>query len=80
MDPIPTDDTGRPIAIDDTVRITHAAGEVYQNRVGVVVGLDELDQWGQTKGYDGIWVRLHGDTAIVSIHPARMRVIKAARS
>lgn len=86
----PTDDTGRPIGIGDVVKLTNVAGpplgrapepgvRYLLGLEGVIVGIDELDQWGNEKGRGQVWLRLDGDRAIVSIHPSRMRVMKAAR-
>lgn len=84
------DQTGEMISIGDRLKLVDMAGprlgggdrhiRYLIDLEGEVVGLDTIGDDGKPKGLNSVWVRIDGDTAIASVHPARTRVIpKAAK-
>jgi hypothetical protein len=79
------DQSGDPISVDDRVRLVDVQGprlgggdagvRYLIDLEGVVVGLDTLGDDGKPEGKNRLWVRIDGDTAITSVHPARTRVV-----
>lgn len=82
------DRSGDPISVGDRLKLVDMEGprlgggdagvRYLVDLEGVVVGLDTLGGDGKPEGKNLAWVRIDGDTAITSVHPARTRIVAKA--